>query len=134
MSQGFERHVRLTEEIISCCYEVHNALGPGLEERFYRDALVYELTSRGLKAEKEREYPVLYKGVALGLHRVDVIVEDTVLLELKAVEGHLKDVHVAQTVSERSVSQLPVALLVNFGDASVQIRRLEQRRVKPAVG
>ena len=68
-----------------------------------------------------------YKGKQLGLHRVDLIVENTVLIELKAVTGKLLDVHVAQTISERNVTRLPVALLVNFGDTSVQVRRLESR-------
>ena len=70
-----------------------------------------------------------YKGKRLGLHRIDLIVEDTVLIELKAITGKLLDVHVAQTISERNVSRLPVALLVNFGDTSVQIRRLESREI-----
>ncbi|MEW5957628.1 MAG: GxxExxY protein [Chloroflexota bacterium] len=127
MVQGFKKHVELTQQIISACYEVHNVLGPGLEERFYRDALTHELELRGLRARREQEFVVEYKGKQLGSHRVDLIVEDTVLVELKAVTGKLLDIHVAQTISERQVSRLPVALLVNFGDTSVQIRRLENR-------
>jgi GxxExxY protein len=127
MTTGLRDQLKLTEQIISCCFEVHNVLGPGLAERFYRDALMQELASRGLKAEKEREYSVEYKGALLGTHRVDIIVEDVVLVELKAVEGQLKNIHVAQAISERNVSGLPVALLINFGDTSVQIRRLERR-------
>ena len=70
---------------------------------------------------------VEYKGRKLGLHRIDLVVEDTVIVELKAVTGKLLDVHVAQTISERQVSGLPLALLINFGDKSVQIRRFERR-------
>jgi GxxExxY protein len=106
---------------------VHNILGPGLEERFYRAALAHELELRGLKVRREQEFPVEYKGKLLGQHRVDLIVENKVLVELKAIAGPLLDVHVAQTVSERQVSNLPVALLVNFGEASVRVRRLENR-------
>lgn len=127
MPKGLEKHVELTRQIIAACYEVHNVLGPGLEERFYRDALAYELELRGLKCRREQEFTVEYKGRPLGLHRVDLIVEDKVLVELKAVTGKLPDVHVAQTISERRVSKLPVALLVNFGEASLQVRRLESR-------
>jgi GxxExxY protein len=127
MSVGLEKHVELTQQIIAACYEVHKVLGPGLEERFYRDALQHELELRGLKVCREQEYKVEYKGKPLGLHRIDLVVEDTVLVELKAVTGRLLDVHIAQTISERNVSRLPVALLINFGDTSVQVRRLECR-------
>jgi GxxExxY protein len=127
MVEGLERHIELTQQIISACFEVHNILGPGLEERFYRDALAYELEFRGLQSRREQEFAVECKGKPLGLHRVDLIVEDKILVELKAVAGKLLGVHVAQTISERRVSNLPVALLVNFGDTSVQVRRLEGR-------
>jgi GxxExxY protein len=127
MPRGLEKYVDLTREIIAACYEVHNILGPGLEERFYRDALAYELELRGLKCRREQPFRVIYKGKVLGSHQVDLIVEEKVLVELKAVTGKLLPVHSAQTISERRVSKLPVALLINFGEASVQIRRLEDR-------
>jgi GxxExxY protein len=125
MAGRFTKHIGLTQEIIAACYEVHNVLGPGLEERFYRDALLHELELRGLKTVKEEEFLIEYKGKPIGLHRIDLVVEDKVIVELKAVAGRLQRIHLAQTVSERQVSGLPVALLVNFGDTSVQIRRLE---------
>ena len=121
MARGLEKHLELTELVIAACYEVHNVLGPGLEERFYRDALAHELELRGLKARRKQEFTVL------GTHRLDLIVEDKVVVELKAVTGKLLDVHIAQTISERRVSDLPVALLVNFGETRVQVRRLERR-------
>jgi len=127
MPRGLEKHVELTQQIIAACYEVHSILGPGLEERFYRDALAHELALRGFECRREQEFTVEYKGKALGTHRVDLIVEGKVLIELKAVTGRLLSVHVAQTISERRVSGLSVALLVNFGETSVQIRRLESR-------
>lgn len=117
----------MTQQIIAACYEVHKILGPGLEERFYRDALLHELELCGLNVQREQEFVVKYKSKQLGLHRIDLIVENTVLIELKAVTGKLLDAHIAQTISERNISRLPVALLVNFGDTSVQIRRLETR-------
>lgn len=126
MKKGLQRHVELTRKIIAACYEVHNVLGSGLQERFYRDALDHELKLRGFKVEREQEFVVEYKGKKLGLHRVDLIVENVVLVELKAITGKLLDVHIAQTLSERQVSRLPVALLVNFGEKSVQIRRFER--------
>ena len=122
-------HLELTKEIIAACYEVHNVLGSGLQERFYRDALLHELALRGLNTEREKEFPVEYKGIILGKHRVDLIVEDIVLIELKAVAGDLQKIHVAQTISERNVTKLPVALLINFGNTSVQIRRLDAKKL-----
>lgn len=128
MAKRFTQHIDLTRQIIAACYEVHNNLGPGLLERFYRDALMHELALSGLKVVSEQEFAVEYKGKKLGKHRVDLIVEGKVLVELKAVEGNLLDVHKAQTISERQVSKMPVALLVNFGDTSVQIRRFEAKQ------
>ncbi len=127
MKKGLSQHLELTEQIISACYEVHNVLGPGLEERFYRDALAHELELMGIVCHREQEFPVHYKGKNLGIHRVDLVVDGKVLVELKAVAGSLLKIHVAQTISERRVSDLRVALLVNFGDSSVQVRRLEAR-------
>jgi GxxExxY protein len=127
MSLGLRKEVELTRKIIAACFEVHNVLGPGLEERFYRDALLHELKLQGLQAVREQECHVEYKGVCLGLHRIDMIVEGKVLVELKAVSGPLLKVHISQTLSERRASRLPIALLVNFGNASVQVRRFEGR-------
>lgn len=79
----------------------------------------------------EKEFIVEYKGKPLGKHRVDLIVEDKVLVELKAIEGGLLNVHKARTISERQVSEMPVALLVNFGDTNVQIRRFEAKKEPP---
>jgi GxxExxY protein len=127
MPKGFEKHVDITDQIIAACYEVHNILGPGLEERFYRDALIIEIQLRGYIATREQEFLVEYKGRPLGLHRADIIVDDKVLIEVKAVTGVIQRIHVAQTISERKVSKVPVAMVVNFGDTRVQIRRLEER-------
>jgi GxxExxY protein len=127
MADGLKKYTELTQQIIAACYEVHRVLGPGLEERFYRDALLFELSLRGLNCKREQEYGVEYKGRVLGVHRADLVVEDKVLIELKAVTGPLQSVFVAQTISERRVAKLPVALLINFGDTSVQVRRLEAR-------
>lgn len=86
-----------------------------------------ELGLRGMKCRSEQEFTVEYKGRPIGSHRVDLLVEDKVLLELKAVSGQLSSLFVAQTISERRVTQLDVALHVNFGEISLQVRRLERR-------
>lgn len=124
---AMQKFTDITRAIIAACYEVHRVLGPALEERFYREALVHELQIQGFRVRSEQEFAVEYKGKLLGRHRVDLIVEDKVLVELKAVESRLLNVHFAQTVSERQVSHLPAALLVNFGGKSVEVRRFEER-------
>jgi hypothetical protein len=91
------------------------AVNKGLEKHV-------ELTEKIIAACYE-----VHKILGPGLHRVDLVVEDKVLVELKAVTGQLSTTFVAQTISERKVSRLPVALLVNFGEVSLQIRRLESR-------
>lgn len=131
MSPGLSKYIELTDAIIAACFEVHNVLGPGLEEHFYRDALIIELGLRGFHAVREQEYHVEYKGRPLGLHRIDVVVEDKIIVEIKAVTGEIQRIHVAQAVSERAVSRLPVAMVVNFGDTRVQVRRLEERNAPP---
>ena len=132
MAPGLTKHLDLTDAIIAACFEVHNVLGPGLEEHFYRDALIIELELRGLRASREQEYRVEYKGRPLGMHRIDVVVEGKIVVEIKAVTGEIQRIHVAQAVSERTVSKLPVAMVVNFGDTRVQIRRFEERDPPPA--
>lgn len=95
MPKGLDKHTTLTSTIIAACYEVHNNPGPGLEERFYRNALLHELKLRGFETEKEKAFNVDYKGISLGGHRVDLVVEDKVLVELKAVSGRLLAIHSA---------------------------------------
>ena len=127
MTSGLEYYTDLTEDIINAAFEVHRILGPALEERFYRDALAFELQLRGHKVDMERPFPVSYKGKLLGEHGVDIVVDDKVVVELKAVASEILPVHVAQTISERRVSGLKVALLLNFGNTKLLIRRIEAR-------
>ena len=116
----------LTGAIIGACMEVHSLLGPGLLESVYEDCLCRELSLRGLRFERQRPMPIRYKGITLeGGLRVDLVVEDQVLVELKAVERVLP-VHVAQVLTYLKLASLPVALLVNFNVPSLRqgIRRL----------
>ncbi len=76
----------VTERIISCALEVHSTLGPGLLESVYEDALAQEFTLRGIKYDKQKEISLKYKGKEIGKHRIDYLVENEVILELKAVE------------------------------------------------
>ena len=131
---GLEHHTGLTEDIIGAAYEVHRILGPALEERFYRDALAYELRLRGHHVDMERRFTVSYKGKELGDHAIDLVVDDKVVVEIKATASEVLAVHVAQAISERRVSGLKVALLLNFGNTSLLIRRLEAREGEESGG
>ena len=103
----------LIHRVIGCCIEVHRALGPGLLERIYVRAICIEWTAAGIPCEVERSYPVHYRGHLLCDQRVDVVVAERVLLEIKAVD-HLAPVHHAQVMSYLRVSKLRVGLLMNF--------------------
>ena len=104
----------VSEKIIGCAIEVHKSLGPGLLEGAYLECLFYELQSIGLKVEKQRALPLVYKEIKLDAgYRLDLIVEDKVIIEVKSVEA-LNDVHVAQVLTYLKLSGCKVGLLMNF--------------------
>jgi GxxExxY protein len=104
----------LTEKIIGAAIEVHRELGPGLLESAYAACLAHELTLRGLRFRTEVPLPVVYKGVRLDCgYRMDLIVEERVLLELKTAEKILP-VHEAQLLTYLRLSGIKVGLLINF--------------------
>lgn len=104
----------VSEKIIGCAIKVHKSLGPGLLESAYLECLFYELQSIGLKVEKQRALPLIYKEIKLDAgYRLDLIVEDKVIIEIKSVEA-LNDVHVAQVLTYLKLSGCRVGLLMNF--------------------
>jgi GxxExxY protein len=114
LMKDLHSHNSLTEKIIGAAMEVHRALGPGLLESAYEACLVYELAQRGLRVEQQKPMPLVYKGVQLDCgYRLDLLVEDTVIIEIKAVE-ELHPIHEAQLVSYLKLSGCPVGLLINF--------------------
>ena len=105
---------RITEDIIGAAIEVHRELGPGLLESTYEACLAYELTQRGLKVERQKPLPVVYKRLKLDIgYRVDLLVEDRVIVELKAVD-RLEPIHESQLLSYLRLSRCKVGLLINF--------------------
>lgn len=114
----------LTERIIQCIIRVHQTLGPGFLENVYRRALLLELLKQGLATEMEKEVTVYYGGQEVGRHRLDLLVERQVILELKTVE-RLINVHYAQVRSYLKATDLAVALLVNFAEERADFRRVE---------
>jgi len=116
----------LTERIIACAIAVHRELGPGLLESIYEEAMTVELANGGIQFVRQLEIPVSYKGVALsGSFRVDLVIENKVVLELKTVESILP-VHEAQLLSYMRLGGWPIGLLLNFKSALLRdgIRRM----------
>ena len=104
----------LTEQVIGAAIEVHKALGPGLMESVYEECLCHELHLRGIRFQRQVIVPVVYKGVSLDCgYRLDVIVEDTVVLELKCVDRVLP-IHEAQLLTYLKLLNKPVGFIINF--------------------
>ena len=104
----------ISKKIIGCAIEVHRQLGPGLLESAYQECLLYELKQAGLKVQKEIPMPIVYKEVTLDHgYRIDLLVEERVVIELKTVEV-LNDVHTAQVLTYLKLGDYRLGLLLNF--------------------
>ncbi|HLA48672.1 MAG TPA: GxxExxY protein [Nitrospinota bacterium] len=115
---------KLTELIIQSIIRVHQILGPGFLESIYRKALMIELRKQGLNVETEKEAVVYYEAEEVGRHRLDIVVEDRVIIELKTVE-ELSKAHYAQVRSYLKATGLKIGLLVNFAKEKADFRRIE---------
>lgn len=116
----------ITSLVIGAAIEVHNELGPGLLESVYEECLNYELIELGLKVKRQVALPVHYKGIDLNAgFRLDLIVEDKVILELKAV-SELHPIHTAQMLTYLRLADIKLGLLINFNETLVKkgIRRV----------
>jgi len=114
MKNQSEPSYELTSQIIAASIEVHKRLGPGLLESGYEACLIYELHKHGLKAIRQVEMPIIYDEVKIDVgYRIDILVEDTVVLELKSVEKIIP-LHEAQLLSYLKLSGKKVGLLINF--------------------
>ena len=120
----------LTGQIIACAYAVHNSLGSGFVESVYQKAMAIELAKRSLSGVIEKKVSVYYEGELIGDFRVDLFVEDRVIVELKAVENIAK-AHEVQLVNYLVATNTPLGLLINFGPESVEIKRKYKDR-KPS--
>ena len=109
----------LTRRIIGCAIEVHRSLGPGLLEKLYKEAMAIELEMSGLKVERNVKIPVEYKGMSIGDYFIDLLVEDTVILELKSVERH-DPIFEAQILSYMKLTNKKIGLLINFNSKMVK--------------
>jgi len=104
----------ITGRIIGCAIEVHKALGPGFLESAYEECLAFELTKAGLRIKRQQPTPVVYKNIKLDCgYRIDILVEDSVVIELKVVD-EFNPVHEAQILTYMKFSDKSVGLLINF--------------------
>ena len=132
----------LSEKVIGCAIAVHKALGPGLLEKFYEEALCLELEHCKLSYQRQVEISLSYRGKYIGHHRLDLLIGKKLIVELKAIKK-LEDVHFATTLSYLKISRAEVALLLNFNAPTLTIRRFansifhlnaEVRKVESAEG
>jgi len=115
---------KLTHKIIGSCFDVHNELGRGFLEVVYKDALEYELKERDIQFEREKKYEIRYKEIILPRYYVsDFVVENKVIVEIKAQEGGLED-NLKQTINYLAASKCPIGLLINFGEKSLKYKRV----------
>jgi GxxExxY protein len=130
LGEGRMESDKLTEEIIGCAYRVHNELGAGFLEKVYENALCIELAEAGLQVEQQVPVQVSYRGHLVGDFCADLLVEEKVIVELKAVRDVVRE-HEVQLVNYLNATGVEIGLLINFGP-SVQVRRkyrIYRRRV-----
>ncbi len=116
-------HAELSEKILGCCIRVHRALGPGFLKKIYEEALCIELTKAGLRFKRQKLTIIVYEGQPIGEHRLDLLVEDTVVFELKACKA-IEDIHLATARSYLMATSLELALVVNFARPTLDIKRV----------
>jgi GxxExxY protein len=123
----------ITYKINGAIYEVNRVLGPGFLEKVYENALLIELHERGLKTENQVPIEVQYKAANVGEYFADLLVEDTVIVELKTVEN-LTKLHEAQLLNYLKATGVKVGLLVNFQNKKAQIKRMVLNLPAPSRG
>ena len=121
-SVDLDAYRELTGKIIGCAMQVHRVLGTGFQEVIYQRALAIELEQCGVTAQREVEMPIHYRQRDIGSRRVDFLVAETVLVELKALSG-LNETHHAQIINYLEAYRLPIGLLINFGTSSLEFKR-----------
>jgi len=113
----------LSNQIIGAAIKVHKELGPGFLESIYEEALKVELSKNELDFASQMEVQIEYLGVPVGLHRLDLLVQNEVIVELKAVK-ELADIHFAQLRSYLKATGMNVGLLLNFSKPTLEVRRV----------
>ncbi|GAB3822388.1 GxxExxY protein [Pontibacter rugosus] len=113
----------VTYKVIGCAMKVHNTLGSGFQEVIYQRCLAIELQQAGLNFEREKEQVIYYNGMEVGSRRADFIIENSIVVELKAIIN-LEDIHLAQAKNYTVAYKFPIGLLINFGALSLQYKKV----------
>jgi GxxExxY protein len=117
------KHSDLTGKIIGCAMKVHSTLGNGFQEVIYQKCLAIELEKLGLKFSRELEMEIYYEGIKVGVRRVDFLIDNLIMVELKAT-SKLDDIHFAQALNYLEAYKLETGLLINFGSKSLEFKRI----------
>jgi len=125
------KYSELTSKIIGCAMTVHKALGNGFQEVIYQRALEIEMRLEEIEFNREFEMPIFYRREHIGTRRVDFLVEGVISVELKALTK-LEDVHFAQAINYLEAYNLEIGLLINFGETSLNFKRLTNKKYKPS--
>jgi GxxExxY protein len=123
------KYSELTSKIIGCAMIVHKTLGNGFQELIYQRALAIEMGLACLAFNREFEMPIFYREEQIGTRRVDFLVEGIISVELKA-KTKLEDVHFAQAINYLEAYNLEIGLLINFGETSLNFKRLTNKKYK----
>lgn len=123
------KYSELTSKIIKCAMTVHSELGNGFQEVIYQRALAIEMRLADIEFKREFEMPIFYREEHIGTRRVDFLVEGIVSVELKAMTK-LEDVHFAQAINYLEAYNLEIGLLINFGERSLNFKRLTNKKYK----
>jgi GxxExxY protein len=123
------KYEELTRKIIGCAMQVHSTLGNGFQEVIYQRCLAIEFIENEIDFQRELEMPIFYHNQQVGTRRVDFLVENKIMVELKALI-QLEDVHLAQAINYLEAYNLEVGLLINFGAKSLEFKRLLNRKYR----
>ncbi|MBC7868421.1 MAG: GxxExxY protein [Gloeobacteraceae cyanobacterium ES-bin-316] len=122
------KYASITEQILKAAFKVHTAIGPGFPEVIYQRSMMIELSEMGLKCSAERSMDVFYFETKVGSRRLDLIVEEKVLVELKAIK-ELDNYEYSQVINYLHVFKIEVGLLLNFGRQSLKYKRFVNSRI-----
>jgi GxxExxY protein len=123
------KYSEITAKIIGCAMTVHKTLGNGFQEVIYQRALAIEMALARIEFSREFEMPIFYREQQIGTRRVDFLIEGVISVELKATTK-LEDVHLAQAINYLEAYNLEIGLLINFGETSLNFKRLTNKKYK----
>jgi GxxExxY protein len=118
----------LTHKIIGCAMKVHSTLGSGFQEVIYQRALAIEFTFQELSFEREMEMPLFYRGKDIGTRRVDFLIDNQIIVEIKAIT-QLEDAHRAQAINYCEAYNIAHGLIINFGSKNIEFKRVYNKNL-----